>query len=113
MHELGLIYQVVKTVDEIKKEQSLCEVSSITLQIGEMSDVVPKYIEQAWLTAKENTPYENTALVVEVVKARAKCLDCGFEGSVKSFGFVCPECASQRLKIISGREFLIKEISAK
>ena len=113
MHELGLIYQVVKTVDEIKKEQSLCEVSSITLQIGEMSDVVPKYIEQAWLTAKDNTDYENTTLSVEIVKARAKCLDCGFEGSVKSFGFVCPECASQRLKIISGREFLIKEISAK
>ena len=113
MHELGIMRQIIKTVDEVKNEQSLKDVEAIVLQIGEMSDVVPKYIEQAWLTAKDNTDYENTTLSVEIVEARARCLDCSYEGSVKSFGFVCPECASQRLKIISGREFLIKEIVAK
>lgn len=113
MHELGLIYQVVKTVDEIKQEQGLTDVSSITLQIGEMSDVVPMFIEQAWLASKDSCGYSDTDLKLEIIEARAKCRDCGFEGSVKSFGFVCPECSSQSLKIISGREFLIKEIVAK
>ena len=113
MHELGLIYQVIKTVDSIKKEQALTEVSSIVLQIGEMSDVVPKYIEHAWQTAKASTDYENTTLSLEIVPAVARCLDCNFENSVKEFDFCCPKCNSQNLKIISGKEFLIKEIIAK
>lgn len=113
MHELGLIYQVVKTVDSIKKEQDLVAVDSIILQIGEMSDVVPKFIEEAWQAAKETTDYISTELLVEIVPAVAKCMECGYEDGVKSFDLCCPKCSSQNLKIISGREFLIKEIVAK
>ena len=31
MHELGLVYQVVKAVDEVKAEQNLTEIDAITL----------------------------------------------------------------------------------
>lgn len=48
MHELGLVYQVVKTVDEVVKKNGLAEVDEIVLQVGEMSDVVPKFLEEAW-----------------------------------------------------------------
>lgn len=113
MHELGLIYQVIKTVDEVKHEQNLTEIESITLQIGEMSDVVPKFITQAWENAKISTAYADTKLLVESVKARAKCNDCGHIHDVRDIDFVCPQCGSMKLSIVSGREFLIKEIVAK
>ncbi|MGN0516663.1 hydrogenase/urease maturation nickel metallochaperone HypA, partial [Eubacterium sp.] len=45
MHELGLVYQVVKTVDEVVKQNDLEQVDEIVLQVGEMSDVVPRFIE--------------------------------------------------------------------
>lgn len=113
MHELGIVYQIVKTVDAVKKEQSLSEIDTIVLQIGEMSDVVPKFIEKAWDSVKSATAYGNTKMEIEVIPARAKCTSCNFEADVKSLGLTCPECGSAEFKILSGREFLIKEIIAK
>lgn len=46
MHELGLVYQVVKTVDEVVKKNGLAEVDEIVLQVGEMSDVVPSSLKK-------------------------------------------------------------------
>lgn len=113
MHELGLVYQVVKTVDSVMQDQGLNEIDEIVLDIGEMTDVVPKFIEQAWSVAKESTDYPNAKLTVNVIEGVAKCLDCGHQALIKSFGFECPNCNSTNLKIVQGREFEIKHIVAK
>jgi len=113
MHELGIVYQLMKTVDNIKAEQNVDEIASITLQIGEMTDIIPDFITEAWKAASPETDYKNTKLKTEIISARAKCDDCGYEDKVKNFSFTCPHCGGSNLKIISGREFLIKEISAK
>lgn len=113
MHELGLIYQVIRTVDEVKQEQGLTEICEITLSVGEMTDVVPRFLEEAWKNAKQVLGYENTKLNIEIIEGRAKCNDCGKTELVKSFDFECPHCNSTNLSIISGREFEIKNIVAK
>ncbi len=113
MHELGLVYQVVKTVDGVVKGNNLVEVDKIILQVGEMSDVVPKFLEEAWQAAAPTTDYPSAKMIVEVMPATAKCRDCGYEGHVKTFAPDCPHCSSSNLKITSGRQFDIKEIVAK
>jgi len=113
MHELGIVYQILKTVDDIKKEQNLHEIESVVLQIGEMTDIVPQLVEEAWEAACNETDYNGTKLRTEVIPARAECADCNYEAAVRNLGLSCPNCGSCNFKIISGREFLIKEITAK
>lgn len=113
MHELGLVFQIIGTVDEVKREQSLGEIDTITLEIGEMTDVVPRFIEEAWSVAKESTEYPNAKMVVEVIPARAKCKSCGEVHLAKDVLFECPKCNSTDFEIISGREFEIKNIIVK
>lgn len=113
MHELGLVYQVVKTIDEVVAEQGLTEVSEINLAVGEMTDVVPRFIEEAWKSAKHTTSYPNAVMNVEVIEGRARCNDCGFECKVREIEFECPSCNSTNLSVIAGREFEIKNIVAK
>lgn len=113
MHEFGLVCQVVKTVDEVMAENNLTELDEIVLQVGEMSDVVPKFLEEAWQATASTTDYPTAKMTVEVMPALAKCLDCGYEGHVKTFVPDCPICSSGNLKIVSGRQFDIKEIVAK
>lgn len=113
MHELGIVYQIVKTVDEIKQEQNLESIEAITLQIGEMSDIVPKFIEEAWQATKPTTSYPDADMIVEVIPAMAECCGCGYTDKVRNIGLTCPHCSSPDFKIISGREFMIKEIIAK
>lgn len=113
MHELGLVYQIVKTVDEVVKQNGLEQVDEIVLQVGEMSDVVPRFIEEAWRATAPTTDYPCAKMTIEIMPAMAKCLDCGYEGHVNSFAPDCPSCQSSMLKITSGRQFDIKEIIAK
>ncbi len=113
MHELGIIHQIIKTVDEVKIENKLNKVDTIVLQIGEMSDVIPEYLTQAWLSVKDNCGYDGTTLEIERIKARAQCVNCKNTFDIRNLGVSCPQCAGEDFKIISGKEFLIKEIRAK
>ena len=40
MHELGIVFHMIKTVERIAEENALTSVSSVTLELGEVSGVV-------------------------------------------------------------------------
>lgn len=113
MHELGIVYQIMKTVDSVMQEQGLTELDSVTLEIGEMRDIIPKFIEEAWQAVKQTTLYPDAEIKLEIVPARARCKKCGTLHDIKAIGFKCPICKSEELEIFSGREFEIKQITAK
>lgn len=113
MHELGIVTQVIKTVDDVMKENDLTELDTVVLEIGEMSDVVPSFIVEAWTALAPTTPYPNAKMDIEVIPAIAECQDCHHKDSVRNLNFTCPKCNSLNFKIISGREFEIKQIIAK
>ena len=54
MHELGIVFNIIDTVEDIAKEQNLTEVSSVTLQVGEVSTVIPHYLEDCCQRAKSH-----------------------------------------------------------
>ena len=112
MHELSICYQLAKTVEDIKKEQNLTQVDTIVLDVGEMSDILPDFLKECWLVARQETPFCDTKLDINIIAPVAKCLDCGKEDLVKNINLKCP-CGSMNFKIIKGKEFLIKEIIAK
>lgn len=113
MHELGIVCQIVKTIDEVKDEQGITDIEAIVLEIGEMSDIVPKFIEEAWKNVAPTTDYPNAKMEVEVIPAVARCTSCGYEDKVRNLDLTCPKCKGTDFKIISGREFMIKHIVAK
>ncbi len=113
MHELGIVYEIIKTVDSVKKEQNLTEIQNIVINVGEMRDIVPQFLKEAWQNAKEFTDYPNAKFTVNILPARAKCAICGYTSDVKNLGITCPECNSINFNIISGREFEIDKIIAK
>lgn len=113
MHELGIMTQIVRTVDEALKNNRPCELQSFTLQIGEMTDVVPVFMENAWQVVKSSVGFENAEMIIENVPAKARCESCGYTSDVRDFDFTCPECNGSNLKIISGKDIMIKEIQIK
>ena len=48
MHELGIIVHISRTLDEVAKENNLTEIGSVTLEIGEVSGIVPDYMTDCW-----------------------------------------------------------------
>jgi len=112
MHELGILSAIVKTVMDIMAKEGLTAVEKIVLQVGELSGVLPHYVEECYPAAVYKTPLEKTKLEMEVLPGIVRCKACGEEFSGVQFNLKCPKCGSENLEALTGRELIIKEILA-
>lgn len=110
MHELGLCDALLRMVDGILAEETLTDVNKITLEIGELSGVIPQFMTDCWAAVADGTRYAQTQLVIETVPGTARCEDCRAEFRVNLDDLRCPVCHGNRLTPISGKDMTIKEI---
>lgn len=111
MHELGVVLEIFDLVEEIMKEQNLKKVSTITVEVGELSGILPDYFKECWQAAKIGGTFDKTELIVEFLPAVAKC-KCGCEYEMQKNSRICPDCRQTDYTVIRGREFMVKQIEA-
>ena len=51
MHELGILSAMVKTIEKVVQQEELTHVEKIVLEVGELSGVVPSYLESCYPAA--------------------------------------------------------------
>lgn len=111
MHELSVLIEVVRIVEELAEEQSIEKVGAIVLQIGELSSVVPQFMEEYFPYVIEDKPrFKDTKLEIEILPGMARCQKCQTVFNVVENEGYCPKCRSFDKDLLSGQEFLIKEI---
>jgi len=113
MHELGILYNIVERVMEVVDGNQLTEVEAIVLTVGENSGVIPSYLHACYPAAVDGTMLEKTALEVQLVTANGVCAKCEKVFVVSEEKGICPACGSHEHELISGEEFMIKEIRAR
>ena len=114
MHELSTVYYVFDTVEKLMIDNNLQEVGSVTLQVGEVSGIIPEYLESFWQYARKNTAcFQNTELKIEPIPAVTFCEDCRSTYPTVPQGKTCPHCGSGNTFLLRGNEYNIKEIEAK
>ena len=101
MHELSIVTYVVKQVQEIAKENNLTEIESVTLEFGEVSGIVPEYLEDCW------------NFLYEIIPAVTWCDDCKSTYPTVQYGKTCPHCGSGNTWLQQGNEINIKQIEAR
>ena len=107
MHELGLTDAMVRMLDKIMEENHLEGANSVTVEVGELSGVIPKFLEDCWAAVVPGTRFEHTALKIETVPGMARCLECGAVCRAAQFDLRCGACGGDKLTPIS-----IKELEA-
>lgn len=112
MHELGIMINVVETVENFAKKNNITEIQKLVLQIGELSSVIPHYAQACYPAAVDGTMLQDTELEIEILPGNCLCGDCGKVFNLIKCNKQCPFCESDDWELISGREFLIKEIVA-
>ncbi|MCR5089094.1 MAG: hydrogenase maturation nickel metallochaperone HypA [Oscillospiraceae bacterium] len=113
MHELGTIYYVIDTVEKLVKENNLKQVGSVTLEVGEVSGIIPKYLTDFWDYAREKTGFlRETELKIETIEAVTYCENCGKTYPTMKYAKICPHCGSDQTYLLYGNEYNIKEIEA-
>ena len=62
MHELALCDAMLKMVRDISREQALEGVRSITVRVGTLSGVVPRFLTDCWVAVTDGTEYDGVPL---------------------------------------------------
>ncbi len=112
MHELGIVYEVINIVDKFVVENQLKVVDKIVLEVGQLSQAIPRFIEECYPAAVSETVYEATKLEIIVLPAIAECAECQTHYNIIDHRKVCPNCSGEAYELISGQEFNIKEVVA-
>lgn len=113
MHELSICYNIVETLQEVVEENQLVEVEAIVLEVGELSTIVPKYMENCFPCAVDGTMFEKAELRIDVVEGIGRCKQCGYSYRLLPVEGYCPKCNAKDFNLLSGKEFSIKEIVAR
>ena len=111
MHELGIVFYIIRDVKEAAEEHHVEHVSAVVMNIGEVSTVVPDLLADCWRWAADKEPLlQGCALKVHTIPAVTRCGDCGEEYETVRYGKRCPHCNGENTWLLRGNEVEIKEI---
>ena len=114
MHEMSTVVRFVSAALEEAEKRGITEIESITVDVGEMTDIVPDYLYRYYPAAVKGTQLEGSRLVVRTVPVKAKCAACGtvFHPE-RANDYRCPACGSAQAKLIEGKGTVLRAIAVR
>ncbi len=111
MHEIGIVKSMCKTVVDYAHENNVQNIKEIVCEVGELSLVIPEYVNQLFPIVKKDYPeLDDAEIILEPIPGLAECDDCDEIFNVIKYEGYCPNCGSFNKTVLSGEEFTIKEI---
>ncbi|MBO7675495.1 MAG: hydrogenase maturation nickel metallochaperone HypA [Atopobiaceae bacterium] len=113
MHELGIVFHMIETLEEVARQNELTTIQKVTLNLGEVSGVLPDYLVDCWNWAVKRTDVLHDAMLdVVPLLAVTVCNDCGKTYATVEHGKICPHCDSPNTVLLHGNEIEIDTIEA-
>lgn len=112
LHELGIVFHIQRDLEQVALENAVGHIASVTLEMGEVSGIVPELLLDAWRwSADKKDLFRGAELVIETIPALTHCEACGCDYATLEHGKTCPSCGSGETYLIQGNEVSIKEIA--
>jgi len=107
MHELSITQSVVAICEKNAEGR---RVLAVTLEIGELSGVVPEAVEFCFEACANGTLLEGARLTIERIAGHGSCPSCGGEFPLRSYFDPCPGCGGYGVRVIAGEELRVREL---
>ena len=112
MHELGIVFHIIRSVEEVGRQNGVSQVNAVTLELGEVSGVLEDYLQDCWnWAASKSDMLQGAKLQVVVIPAKTLCENCGCVYPTVAHGRTCPACGSGKTHLIQGNETMIRDIT--
>ena len=116
MHELPVTEKILDIVLKHARLNHVSEIRSITLHVGGLSDLADEWIQHYFDYLSKDSIAMGAHLIIERLPIVMKCGGCDNRFAIEKSGLgeaVCPGCGKgDRLSIVSGKEYYIKEMEA-
>ena len=110
MHEQSLVRNLLRQVDEIRRQHDADRVTEVRVEIGPLSGVEPLLLASAFELLKQGTTAVTAILVIDEVSLLARCDACIIQFEVNDFVFRCPKCDGNVI-VTGGDELVLVSIS--
>ena len=111
MHELGIVMNVIKQVEQVAAENGVKQVCRLSMEVGEVSSVVPELFQDCFEWAKKKTAYLKEAeLELVILEGISYGRDCKRTYPTTAYARQCPNCGSGNTYLVTGNEINIKQI---
>ncbi len=110
MHELGIAQSILEIVQQAVPKEQASSVRRIRLRIGPLSGIVPDSLEFCFQAITSDTDMQRAGLAIEQIPITFQCKKCAWRFQVNDLEYLCQQCKSSDLEVISGKELDIVEI---
>ena len=111
MHELGIVFHIIRSVEEVGRANQVRHIRAVALELGEVSGVVEEYLQDCWKwAAARSAMLDGAQLKVRTIPARTVCEACGEVYPTVQYGRQCQACKSEQTHLVQGNEMMIQEI---
>ena len=110
MHEIGIVRQLLRTVTAFAEQNGIEEIHEVVVDCGELSLVIPEYVQELYPPVVKGSILENARLTVNTVPGLAECDACDEIFNVVQHKGYCPNCGSFEKTVLSGKDFTVREI---
>lgn len=110
MHEVGIVTQIVETVQATLKDYSNVLVRDVFIKVGQLRALEPQVTIFCWDTLCRGTLVEGARLHIEDIPARGFCRTCQREFDADNLVFICPDCGGYQVDTVQGNELLVERI---
>ncbi len=112
MHEVSLALSLLDLVEENCRATGFQTVSSVKVQVGKVSGILPEALTFAFDSVKRETAIaRDSKLIIEMVPLGGVCSTCKRNFTTDElYVFECPSCSSPSFKINQGHELKLIEL---
>ena len=110
MHELSLTQNLIEIAEEHARRENACVITSLTMEIGALSGVMPEAVEFAFEACSKGTLADGATLEIHRIPALGRCHQCAQEFEIESLLDSCPVCGNFALDILRGQEMALIEM---
>ena len=114
MHEVHLMGQVLKAVNQALQEADGAKPSVVRLKVSalsHLSDYDSSQLQAAFDMASHGTIAEGAVLDIVTVPVQATCRCCGMKSEVSRVDDACEACGSRDLDLATVPEVVVHEVT--
>lgn len=110
MHELGITRNIVEIAEQAAREQGATRVTSVTVEIGALSGVIPDAVAFCYEACSTGTLLQGSRLQIRFIPGQGRCGACSGEFPLDSQTFACPACGALGPERLAGEELRVIEL---
>ena len=110
MHEQSLVRNLLRQVDQIRRDNDAERIVEVRMEMGPLSGVEPSLLASAFDQLGCEDTVKSASLVIDQVELLAECGSCSEQFEVRGFYFRCPLCGGN-VKVIRGDQLQLVSVS--